>query len=159
MLVTRENAEKIVQGCQLAATVRSNGYSGKLCDVRAYSGTHGAGYTVTSGGNTEYYVYPGAQVRESVYKGGYSVKDAVKVARDVTAVDYHGVQVTPTWELQLDTLTGDSAFHKTSDYKPITFAGRTLTVCWVGAIDEKNLRYKIRRKLREMVNAGKAGVV
>ena len=156
MLMSRLYAERVVQGYQMVARVRSNGYSGRDCDVHTYTGKHGTGYTVTSKGITEYYVYPYTAVSKKVYDGGYDVTKAVETSSQLRAITYHGVSVKPTFKLTLDTVDGETKFVLTEDYTPITFSGHRLTVCWTGAISEKTLRAKIRRKMREMVNSGKA---
>ncbi len=156
MLMSRINAERVVQGCQLVARVKSNGYGGTDCDVHTYTGKHGTGYTVTSKKITEYYVYPYTAVSQKVYNGGYDVSKAVETSSQLRAIAYHGVSVKPTWKLVMDTVDGETKFVLTEDYTPITFSGHRLTVCWTGAISEKTLRAKIRRKMREMINSGKA---
>lgn len=160
MLLTRDEAMRVVRDCTLAATAVSNSYAGReLCDVREYSGHHGHGYTVTTARKTEYYVYDDTYVSAEVYAGQYSVADACMTANNAHTVRYNGVPVTPTWRLELDTVTGETSYRRTEDYAPITLAGRTLTVCWRGGITQRELRARIRRKLREYVNSGKAILV
>lgn len=156
MLMSKASAERVVQGYQMVARVRSNSYSGKDCDVHTYTGKHGTGYTVTSKKVTEYYVYPYTAVSQKVYNGGYDVSKAVETSSQLRAITYHGVSVKPTWMLVMDTVDGETKFVLTEDYTPITISGHRLTVCWTGAISEKTLRAKIRRKMREMINSGKA---
>ena len=160
MLMRKEEALRIVEDCELKGVSTANGYAGKeFVDVLPYCGPHGAGYTISGARKTEYWIYKKTRVSNEVYNGQYSVHDVVEITNQVKKIDYKGVPITPLWELQLDTLVDEHVFHRTEDYKPVTLCGRTLIMCWVGAIDEKTLRAKIRRKMREMVNSGRAELV
>ena len=153
MLVTKQEAEIIVRDCELVKTSRSNGYSGtKYADIRA----QGNGYTVTHAGIAKHYRYGKNVVSRRIYAGDYSIKDAVMTSQNCRQVKYNGTNITPTWKLELDTITGEYTFRRTDTYQPITLAGRTLTICWFGAKTNKFLRAKIRRKLREALQSGDA---
>lgn len=156
MIVTIDEAKKITNGLHLAASATCNDYSGKSADIKPYFGRYGSGYTVTSGKVKKYYVHSKNVVSERVYRGGYSVADACMTANNVHVVKYNGVSVTPCWQLELDTVTGDYVFKRTETLLPVTLAGRTLIVTWQGSMQNKVLRAKIRRKMREMINSGKA---
>lgn len=157
MLVDRKEAMDIVRGCEFASSAKSNGYSGKLCDIKPYAGKHGSGYAITQEKVTEYWVYPNNLVSEEVYNGQYSVSDACMTANNIHYVKYNGVQIVPSWQLELDTLTGESVLKRTEDsLKPIRLAGHKLTVMWRGSMQNRILRLKIRRKLKELLNNGNA---
>jgi len=160
MLVTKDEMEKIVCGCDLAATAATTEYRGKeLFCIRAYTGKYGAGYKVMCGGQAHYYVYPDNTINKAVYAGYYHVADACMTANNCRQVRYAGVQVTPMWQLDLDTVSGDTVYRRVEEYKPANFAGRTLSICWRGPMNEKDLRARIRRKLRDVLKQGKAKLV
>lgn len=167
MLVNLDDAKKIVADCKLVASKSSNGYSGKLANLEQYRGRFGNGYTITSGKIKYYYIYDKNVISKSVYDGEYNVMDAVITSRTIKTVaynplrSYHGemIWIKPTWQLDLDTVTGETVFKRTDDYKPIVLAGRTLTICWHGEITNTELRSKIRRKMHEMLKNNKAQLI
>lgn len=161
MVNTDSFVEKLIAaGYVLAATATTNLYAGKaFWQVLPYSGCHGDGYTITRERKTDYYVAGSTKISRSVYAGKYAVKDAINVAKTVCLVDWHGVLVLPTWELELDVIDGSTCFHRIEASKPTTLAGRWLKICWIGEIDEKILRAKIRRKMRLALKSGKAVLI
>lgn len=167
MLVSLDDAKKIVADCKLVATKKSNGYSGSLANIEKYRGNHGYGYTITTGKTKSYYIYDKNVISKSVYDGEYTVMDAVITSRTIKTVAYNPLRslhsemiwIKPTWQLDLDTITGKTVFKRTDDYKPITLAGRILTICWYGEITNTELRSKIRRKMHAMLKNNKAQLV
>lgn len=158
MLVTKEEVMQIVKDCKLVATKKSHIYNGKkLVDLQPYAGRYGSGYTVTQGQVTEYWVYPHNVVSKAVYNGEYSVSDACMTANNIHYVKFNGVQIVPSWQLELNTITGESTLKRTEEsLKPIRLAGHTLIVMWHGNIENRILRLKIRRKLKELLRSGNA---
>ena len=156
MLVTREDALRIVADCNLVKTSTIS-YSRKaLADIQQYRGKYGGGFIIKQNNIAEVYTYKNNTINKDIYNGKYSVKDAITASRTLKYINYNGIKVTPTWELNLDTMDGTTLYKVTENYKPIYHAGRTLTVCWYGTIDEKQLRRKIRRKLKEVIKSGQA---
>ena len=158
MLVTKDEAMQIVKDCRLVATKKSHIYNGKkLVDLQPYAGRYGSGYTVTQGQVTEYWVYPHNVISREVYNGAYTVSDACMTANNLHSVKYNGVRIVPSWQLELDTLTGESTLKRTEEsIKPIRLAGHTLTVMWRGSVENRILRLKIRRKLKELLRSENA---
>lgn len=165
MLMTMQQAKAVCTGCKLVQTSKNNKYTGKrYVDLNEYSGRLGTGYTVSYNRKTDYYVYPDNIVSNEVYDGAYSIGDAVIASNTLTKYAYRrlygdAVYVTPIWRLDLDTVTGAVKFKVDTVYKPIVHAGRTLTVYWLGRINERVLRAKIRRKLKTMIDTNKAKLV
>lgn len=160
MYVDRYSALKIVDGCELVKTSSSNGHvSKKYVDLRTYIGTYGHGYTIEDNKTKYYYVFPKTEISKRIYDGEYSVKDVAMTSQNCRSVRYNGVPIVPTWFLKLDTITGKYEFYRTEDYKPMVIAGRKLIYYFVGPITEKDLRLKIKRKMRDAIRSGKAVLV
>ena len=158
MIVSKAEALDIVSGCRKVSTRKTNGYSGKeLCEIVPYAGRFGAGYAITQDKTTEYWSYPANVVSKSVYNGNYSVKSECMTANNVPHVRYNDVLIVPSWQLELDTLTGKATIKQTEEsLKSIRLAGHTLTVMWRGSMQEIILRRKIRRKLKALLRSGNA---
>lgn len=159
MLMTRDEANKVVAGCVLAARKKSNGYSGPLAEVEKYNGTYGAGYTVTSGRMTEYWIHMQTMVSQKVFDGDYDVKDVCMTANNMHTVKRFDIAITPCWELTINTITGETWYECVNTVKPATFAGTRLTISWRGTMDAKKLRLRIRRKFYDAVRNKKAILV
>ena len=158
MLVTREEAMQIVKNCRLVATKVNHGYNGReLVDLQPYAGRYGSGYTITQEQKAEHWVYPHNVVSKAVYNGDYSISDACMTANNLHHVRYCGVQIVPSWKLELNTLTGESVLRRTEEtVKSMRLSGHTLTVMWHGSVSNRTLRLKIRRKLKELLLSGNA---
>ena len=156
MIVTQEQARKIVSGCKLVATVRSNGYGGKMADVQHYTGRHGAGYTVESERVTRYYVYPYTLISRDVYEGGYDLRAAARKTEQLPLVSYDGVAVEPNWRLIMHTCTGSVTVDRVEVQGQTTIAGTSLVTWFKGKMNVKAMRTKIRRAMKRAVDSGKA---
>lgn len=156
MLVTREEANEIVQDYKLVKVSKT----GKCCrkdyvDIRE----NGNGYIVTEDGIARYYEEQYSMISDRVYNGDYSIRDALITANNVVKVDYHGVKITPTWCVELNTVNGKVDYRRVEEYRPITISGNVLTLCWVGCSTNRFLRNKIRRKMKEQIHSGKAKLI
>ena len=157
MLMNSKQVKEITKECVLVATKKGNVYNGsKLSNVEKYIGQYGIGFTVEKAKTIKYYVYKNNVISEEVYNGGYDIMDAVLASRTIKTVNYCGVWVTPIWQLELDTLTGDYVLKRVEKYHPITLSGNKLIVSWHGEITRRMLKLKIRRKMKEMIDTGKA---
>lgn len=163
--MTKEEAKQATAGCVLVHTATTNTNARKhLADLHEYTGKYGSGYTISTDHKTEVYVYPTNQIDAEIYAGKYSIHDECRFANLTKKVQYKPKQgdpvwVTPTWQITLDTVNGKTEIRRVSEYKPIAQGGRTLTVCFFGTADERKLRLKIRRKMKEMLTTGKARLV
>lgn len=159
MIVTRAEALDIIGGCKLASTKKFNGYNGKMCDIKPYAGRYGSGYTIEQNKTIEYWVFPHNTVSKAVYNGDYSVADQCMTANNISHVRYgeNNVLIVPSWQLELDTLSGKALIKRTEEsLKPIRLSGHTLIVMWRGSMQNRILRNKIRRKLKELLRSGNA---
>ena len=160
MLVTHDELEKIVDGCILMAIYTTDEYERyDFWNIKPYVGRYGVGYRAVHGGQASIYIYQTNIVSQDVYDGHYDIKDACMTANNVRTVRYHThlgdeVNITPIWEVRIDTITGKSSYKQVEDYKGIVHAGRLIIATFRGPMDEKVLKAKIRRKLRDMIRNG-----
>lgn len=158
MLVTKDEAMQIIKGCKLKSTKATNGYGGSdLVDLQPYAGRYGSGYTLTQERKTQYWCYPANVISKDVYNGKYSISDACMTANNLHHVRYCGVQIVPSWQLELDTITGESVLKRTEEtVKSMRLSGHILTVMWHGSVENRILRLKIRRKMKSLLRNGNA---
>lgn len=159
MLVKENEFKNIVNGKECVAVRCSNGYNGKYYNIKEYYGPHGIGYLVENNGKVLYYVNTDTKISKNVYNGLYDVFPAVMNAGILKKAKYKNVDITPTWELNLDTISGDIDFKRVYEYHVAAIGGTTLSICWVGQITERDLRLKIKRVLKNAVVKNKAKLV
>lgn len=148
MLMNESEMKKIIKGLKRVKIASTSTYGGKnFYDVRKYSGRLGVGYTVSHLGTTETYIAFENVISRKVMSGDYDVSEAVAVAEAVKVIDFCGVLIAPTWELEMDTISGEVKFHRCEKLGASTISGRTLRIYWVGSISEKTLRRKIKRRI------------
>lgn len=156
MLVTLDELKDITKDLQLVCKRCCNGYNGKLYNLKEYYGPHGIGFTVEHDGTVMYYVLKNTKISKDVYNGKYDVMSAVLNAGIVKIFNYNGHGVVPTWELTLNTITGKSTYKHILDYHNSAVGGNLVSICWRGQIDEKTLRLRIRRIMKNAIINGKA---
>ena len=154
MLVTREDALRIVADCKLVKVSNIPHGRKALADIQQYRGKYGGGFIIKQNNKAEVYTYKNNTINKDIYNGKYSVKDAITASRTLKYINYNGIKITPTWELNLDTIDGTTLYKITESYKPIYHAGRTLTVCWYGTIDEKSIPKEISKNETFVVDRG-----
>ena len=151
MLVKKEEAKKIVADCKLIKISKTNACFRKdLVDVKPMNN----GFIVIENGTAKHFVNGKNVVSRSVLQGDFSLKDVAMTCLNCREYRFFDISVTPIWKLELDTITGKSNYKLVEDYKAITMSGRILTLCWFGGKTEKELKAKIRRKLKEMQKKG-----
>lgn len=156
MLMSREQADAVISvtGCDLAkiCTVYT-GYNGDSYDVQPYHGRLGQGWSVTKKKTCEIYVTNRGMVYEKVFNGDYVIDfDSYHFSN---AVNIAGVEIKPVYEIQLDTVFGDVVIRQTDNYKaPVLI--KNLLIIYATNKDVKDIRRRIRRKLKSDINSGKA---
>lgn len=157
MLVKKDEAEEIVQDFELIKVSKT----GKCCrkdyvDIKE----NGNGYVVTENGIAKYYECKFSLISDKVFCGDYTIRDALMTSNNVLKVKYHGVKITPTWCIELNTVNGKVVnFGRIDEYKPIRISGNILSLCWIGSSTNKFLRAKIRRKMKEAIKNGNAKLI
>lgn len=159
MLVTLEELNDITKDLNLVCTKKATGYNGNLYDLREYYGPHGIGYMVRHNGNISYYVLKDTKISNDVYNGNYDVMSAVLNAGIVKVFNFNGHGIVPTWELTLNTITGKSVYKHILNYHNSAVGGTLVSICWRGQIDEKTLRLRIRRVMKNAIVNGKAVLI
>ena len=162
MLMKDNEMKALVSDFELVATKITNKNHRKknnICDVEVYYGPHGIGYAVTKAGKTDYYVFKDTRIDKKVYNGAYVVYNAVVNSGLVQSVKYREVNITPTWEITLNTETGDIMFRRVETYHLGAICGNCASICWLGKISERTLRLKIRRLMKRAVDSGKARLI
>lgn len=156
MLMTREQADAVISvtGCDLAkiCTVYK-GYNGELYDVEPYHGKLGNGWSVTKHKCCEIYVANRGMVYEKVFNGDYVIDfDSYHFPNTVNIA---GVEIKPVYEIQIDTVFGDVVIRQTDNYKaPVLI--KNLLIIYATNTDVKDIRRRIRRKLKSDIDSGKA---
>lgn len=156
MLMTREESNAVIDitGCSLAkiCTVYK-GYNGDLYDVVPYHGKLGNGWSVTKRKTCEIYVADKGMIYEKIYNGEYTIDFNRYLFPK--KVNIAGVEIEPVYEIQLDTMFGDVVIRQTDSYRASVLI-KNLLVIYVTNTDVKDIKRRIRRKLRNDINSGKA---
>lgn len=151
MLIKKAEAEKIIADCRLIKTSKTNAcFRKEFVDVRPVNN----GFVVVENGIAKHYVNEKNVVSSHILHGEFSVRDAAMTSLNCREYRFFDVPVTPIWQLQLDTITGEYIFKRVDDYKAISMSGKTLTLCFFGGKTEKEIKAKIHRKLKEMIRKG-----
>lgn len=159
MLMTREQADAVVgiTGCDLVKVTNIyHGYNGDMYDVTPYNGRLGSGWAVTKRKCCEIYVSKNNYVYDKVFDGGYDID--FSNCNFPTFVKVAGVEIKPVYEIQLDTVFGDVLIRQTDSYRPPVLVKNLLIICATDT-NVKDIRARIRRKLKSDIKNGKAKLI
>lgn len=165
MLVTNEEKNALTKGLRLVTTSKGSGYYGSdMWDVRTYQGNKGSGFTAAQKSATEYWIDPApAEILPSVYRGKFCLDDVTRGTNisyfSFLTKNKEAVEIVPSWELVLDSRTGETRFHMVTfdeDIRPSCFSDGLVIVSWRGPANEEWLRGRLRRLMRDAVRTGKA---